>query len=417
MNTKLSTEILYDVVVIGGGPAGMMAAVSAAQSGRRVLLLEKNRILGKKLLITGGGRCNVTNNKPLVRNMLSQYKGDGKFLFSAFMQHGVKESVDWFESRSVPLKEENEGRLFPQSNTAQTVRDTLATALAVASVTVRSNFAVKSLTKEQGVFIITNTNNDVVHATHCIIATGGTSRPETGSTGEGYEWLRKFGHTIVPNNFALVPLTVKESFVSRLSGLTLNPVGITVYSEDKKYVAVRGKLLFTHVGVTGPSILNLSQQVGDLLSYSQVTLSLNLLPDIDAGVCKTVLQNLLTTESNKKIKNVLAGLLPAALCSVLLSTLSIPDDTPCHSVKSEDRKRLRLLLQAFPLTVKGLQGADKAVISAGGVALEEINFKTMESQKVPGLFIIGDLLNIDRPSGGYSLQLCWTTGFVAGSHA
>ncbi len=413
----MSMNDVWDVIVIGGGPAGMMAAAAAAAIGKQVLLLEKNPSLGKKLLITGGGRCNVTNNKPIVRDMLSQYKGDGKFLFSAFMQHGAHESIDWFERRGVSLTEENEGRLFPVTNTAKTINDTLVTELKATGVTIKNNFTVAKIQKEDGLFCVSSLRRDVVKGRSCVVAAGGTSRPETGSTGEGYAWLETLGHTIVPNNFALVPLKIKESFVSRLSGITLNPTTITVFSDGKKHSSQKGKLLFTHTGVTGPTILNLSQTVGELLGYSTVTLGINLLPQFDAGECKQHLQRLFTDDSNKKLKNILSSLIPSALVTVILEILEIDGETPGHSVSTNDRKRLREGLQSFPLTVRGLEGANKAVISAGGVTLEEIDFKTMESKVIPGLYIVGDMLNIDRPSGGYSLQLCWTTGFVAGTHA
>jgi predicted Rossmann fold flavoprotein len=410
---------VWDVIVIGGGPAGMMAATTAAERGRRVLLLEKNPSLGKKLLITGGGRCNVTNHKPSVREMLGKYKSGGKFLFSTFTQHGVTESIVWFESRGVHLKEENEERLFPTTDSAKTICDTLTNALKAAKVQVKQRAVVKAVTKNKktGHFEITLADDTRLLAQSCIIAAGGTSRPETGSTGDAYPWLKKLGHTIVPNNFALVPLTLKNPWTKKLSGLTLTDIKLTLYSDNKKISAHKGKILFTHVGITGPTVLNLSRTVGEILAHSEVTLRLDLFPAKDAGELKAFLRQKLAEHSNKKIKNVLAELIPTALATGVLKELAIDPETPCHSLKTEDRTTLALFLKALPLEVKGLLGADKAVVSSGGVALEDINFKTMESKIIPQLFIIGDLLNIDRPSGGYSLQLCWSTGFVAGTHA
>ena len=214
---------MWDVIVIGGGPAGMMAAAKAGERGRRVLLLEKNPHVGKKLLLTGGGRCNVTNNKPVPREILAKYKGGGKFLFSTFTQHGVHESIHWFKERGVELKEENEGRLFPVTNSAKTICDTLAQELKETNVTLKTKVIVKTIVrdKKEGGFIITLESGETLKCQSCIIATGGTSRPETGSTGDAYAWLKKLGHTIVPNNFALVPLTLKNTWTKRLSGLTL----------------------------------------------------------------------------------------------------------------------------------------------------------------------------------------------------
>lgn len=420
MYTQITmTEAVWDVIVIGGGPAGMMSATIAAKGGKRVLVLEKNLHVGKKLLITGGGRCNVINNKPVVREMLGKYKDGGKFLFSTFSRHGVAESIEWFEKHGVTLKEENEGRLFPTTDSAKTICDTLTAAMKGVGVRVKTRAVVKSVTKNKktGIFEITLEDSARLHAHSCIIATGGTSRPETGSTGDAYPWLKKLGHTIIPNNFALVPLTLKNAWTKKLSGLTLSNIKLTLYSDNKKLSTHKGKLLFTHVGITGPTVLNLSKTVGELLAHSDVILVLDLFPDQDAGEFKLFLRKLLTDNSNKKVKNVLGDIIPTALATTIIRELEIDAETPCHSLKTEDRTKLALFLKAIPLEVKGLLGADKAVVSSGGVSLEEIDFKTMESKIVPQLYIIGDMLNIDRPSGGYSLQLCWSTGFVAGEHA
>jgi predicted Rossmann fold flavoprotein len=414
----MNTEV-WDVIVIGGGPAGMMAAARAGERGRRVLLLEKNPGLGKKLLITGGGRCNVTNDKPVVREMLSQYKSGGKFLFSTFMQHGVKESKAWLQERGVGLKEENEGRLFPDTESAKTICDTLIKELKTQNVTIKNNVAVGGIARDKktGEFSVSIKTGETYKALSCVVATGGTSRPETGSTGEGFGWLASLGHTIVPNNLALVPLTLKSTWTKKLSGLTLADIKISLYADEKKHSVQTGKILFTHVGITGPTILNQSKTVGDLLAYSAVTITLDLFPAYDAGAFKLYLRKLLLEDSNKKLKNVLSSVMPTALVTGVLSELGIDGDTPSHSVSTADRAMLVSYLKAVPLPVGGLLGSDKAVISAGGAALEEIDFKTMESRIVPSLYLIGDVLNIDRPSGGYSLQLCWSTGFVAGDTA
>lgn len=421
---------IWDVVVIGGGPAGMMAAGRAAELGESVLLLEKNPSLGKKLLITGGGRCNVTNNKPEIRSMLAKYKGSGKFLFSAFTQFGVKETIKFFNERGMSTKEEAEGRLFPSSNKAKSVWDVLISYMKENKVQIQINAAVSNLSP--------NKNGDIVIRlkglppacagmaqagqkeviTHsCIISTGGTSRPETGSTGDGFLWLKKNGHKIIENDFALVPVILKDTWAKKLGGVTLRDIKLTTLQDNQKHEVQKGKLLFTHVGVSGPTILNMSRGIADLLHYGEVVIELDLFPTLDHGALKQKLQELLTAESNKKLSNVLNKLIPAALVSSILELTEINGDTPNHSVRSEDRVKLVKLLKAVPLNVKGLLGANKAVVSSGGVALEEIDFKTMQSRLVPNLYVIGDVLNIDRPSGGYSLQLAWTTGYVAGSNA
>lgn len=419
---KIEHEAIIDVVVIGGGPAGMLAAARASERGRTVLLLEKNATLGKKLLISGGGRSNVTNNTPDVRTMLARYKEGGKFLFSAFSQFAVIESMLYFEKRAVPLKEENEGRMFPKSNTAQSVHDALVSHMKESGVTVRTRCTVTGVTKDpDGSFSISfqDTNkpisNNSIHVRAVILATGGTSHPETGSTGEGFTWLAKLGHTTIENNFALVPIALKDEWVTRLSGLTLNDVKLTVLSDGSKKITKVGKLLFTHFGVSGPTILNMSKEIGELLIESDVTLMVDLFPKLDHQELRTKIQTALADESNKMLKNTLRSLVPSALVTSLLILLHVDGETSNHSVSTETRKALVLLLKALPLHPSHLLGADKAVISSGGVALAEVDFKTMESRIVPKLFLVGDILNVDRPSGGYSLQLCWTTGYVAGS--
>jgi len=273
----MEKPIAYDVAVIGGGPAGMMASAAAGARGLSVILLEKNPKLGKKLAITGGGRCNVTNNKPVVREMLSQYKDSGKFLFSTFMQHGVTESIDWFAERKVPFVEENEDRLFPATLKAETVRACLIGEVQKTKVTVQTTTIVARIEfdKKKKIFTIKTSKGDI-EATSCIVATGGTSRPETGSTGEGFKWLAALGHTIVPNNMALVPLTIKAPWLSKLAGVTLSEVKLTLCSNDKKQSVHNGKLLFTHVGVTGPTVLNLSKKSGRVARSRKSTLKIDL---------------------------------------------------------------------------------------------------------------------------------------------
>lgn len=417
MSRGTLSEKNWDVVVIGGGPAGMMAAARAAERGREVLLLEKNDTLGKKLLITGGGRCNVTNNKPDIRTMLAKYKGSDKFLFSAFTQFAVPEALEFFHSRGMPTKEENEGRMFPVSNKAQSVWNVLVESLRKSSVKVQPNAEVTAISRndQAGVFTVMLRNKTRVTARSCVIATGGTSHPETGSTGDGYKWLRSFRHTIKENDFALVPIAIKDAWIKKLGGVTLPMVKLSVYQNGLKQDSQKGKILFTHFGISGPTVLNMSRDIGELLQYGEVEIVLDLFPSLDPGALKRELQSLLVSESNKKLKNTLGVLVPKALVEGVLSYAGIDGETANHSVSSADRVALVTKMKAISLQVDGLLGADKAVVSSGGVVPEEIDFRTMQSRLVPGLYVIGDMLNIERPSGGYSLQLCWTTGYLAGS--
>ncbi|HUX35906.1 MAG TPA: aminoacetone oxidase family FAD-binding enzyme [Candidatus Paceibacterota bacterium] len=429
----MKTNKPYDVVVVGGGPAGMMAAGRAAELGKSVLLLEKNSTLGKKLLITGGGRCNVTNNpstalrtgSPGTRAMLAKYKDSDKFLFSAFSQFGAKDTLEFFNKRGMATKEENEGRIFPISDKAQSVWDVLFRYMKEGGVEIRTNQEVIGLSvgKDGNSVIVKLKNKTELIAKSCVLATGGTSRPETGSTGEGFKWLKKLGHKIIENDVALVPVAIKDLprrqagvWSKKLSGVALKDIKLTTFQNGEKQAAQIGKLLFTHFGISGPTVLNMSKEIGELLKYGEVSIKLDLFPKLDQGALKKKLQELLITESNKKLKNTLGKLIPSALVGAVLELSNIDGETANHSVRSGDRVKLAALLKTIPLNVKGLLGSDKAVVSSGGVALEEVNFKTMQSRIVPNLYLVGDVLNIDRPSGGYSLQLCWTTGFVAGTN-
>ena len=353
--------------------------------------------------------------------MVAKYKGNAQFLFSAFSQFGVKETLEFFNQRGMATKEENEGRIFPISNKAQSVWDVLVKYIKEGGVEMKTHSPVSSLAIGVDKNIVIHLKDKTsIRAKSCIVATGGTSRPETGSTGEGFNWLRKLGHKIINNEAALVPVALKDGWAKKLGGVSLEDIKLTTFSTGGQHKqredSQKGKLLFTHFGISGPTVLNMSREIGELLKYGEVIIELDLFPTLDAGALKRKLQDLLVADSNKKLKNVLNRLIPAALVTAILKLAGVDGETANHSVSSEDRTKLSVFLKAIPLNVKGLLGADKAVVSSGGVALEEVNFKTMQSRLIPGLYLVGDVLNVDRPSGGYSLQLCWTTGFVAGSN-
>lgn len=416
MKTAPFSHKKYDVIVIGGGPAGMMAAGRAAERGLRVLLLEKNPDVGKKLLITGGGRCNVTNAEFDTRTLLHNYKDGAKFLFSAFSQHAVKDTFEFFHTRDMDTKVEELKRAFPASNSARSVYQTLKNYLKETKVTVLNSTEVDEILFDQErVTGLKLTNGETLEATTYVLATGGKSRPDTGSTGDGFRWLSSLGHKVAEPDASLVPVALKETWVSQVAGTTLADIKISVYQNDKKVLTQAGKILFTHVGVSGPTILNLSKTIGELLEYGQVTLKLDLFPTLDEATLDAKLVDLFQT-SNKKFKNTLSPLLPTALANALVTQSKISPETEANSIKKEERKSLVKLLKALTLNVKGLLGVEKAIVTSGGVDLTEVNFKTMQSRLYPNLYLVGDILNIDRPSGGYSLQLCWTTGFVAGNN-
>jgi len=421
----------YDVIVIGGGPAGMMSAGRAGELGAKVLLLEKNDTLGKKLLITGGGRCNVTNAEFDNRKLLERFKDDGKYLFSPFSQWSVKNTLDFFHKRGMETKVENENRVFPVSNKSQSVLDVMINYIKENSVNVLSNSPVFDLLLEDSKITgVKLKNGKIFRAKSVIVATGGTSHPETGSTGDAFIWLDKIGHKIIKPTPSLVPLATKDHWVKKLSGVSLTNIKLTPYLDGIKQIANKKtksgqtktsklpqKILFTHVGISGPSVLNMSKEIGELLRYGEVVISLDLLPNHDYSKLNTTLQELFKKNDKKKLKNSLDELIPSSMVPVVIELSSIDPETPCNSVTRESRLKLINLLKNIPIHIDHLLGTDKAIISSGGVSLDEIDCKTMSSKLYPNLFLIGDVLNIDRPSGGFSLQLCWTTGVVAGSNA
>lgn len=407
---------IWDVAVVGGGPAGMMAAGRAAELGARVILIEKNDTLGRKLLITGGGRCNVTNAEMDTRKLLTKYKDAGKFLASPFSQWSVQETLDFFHARKMSTKVEVEQRVFPQSDMAQSVWDVLVNYLKSGKVTVLSKSPVVGfVTEGKKITGVQLRDKTIMHARSFILATGGLSRPETGSTGDGFKWLAGLGHTINTGSAALVPVHATDPWIKRIAGVSLRGAKIIVFQNNVKQESCVGNILFTHVGLSGPGILNISSLIGELLEYGNVHLEIDTIPALDYAALNTRLQEVLREHHMKKIKNSLATLMPSALVPVMLELAQIDSDTPCNSITRVQRLALVKVLKHLTVHVDGLLGLDKAVITSGGVSREEVDFKTMQSRLYENLYLVGDVLDIDRPSGGYSLQLCWTTGFVAGS--
>lgn len=419
---SINTQDIWDVAVIGGGAAGMMAAGRAAEQGARVVLIEKNPKLGKKLLITGGGRCNITNGEPEERVFLSRFKTQGKpadqFLFSPFSRHAVADSIAFFNDRGVATKIEARGRVFPVTDSAESVWQALKEYLQEGTVTVISGTPVAHI-ESAGAHIteVVLANKQHIRARAYIMATGGLSRPETGSTGDGFEWLRALGHSVAAPDPSLVPLTLKDEWVKSLAGVSLPNISLAIIEDGKKVHKQTGGLVFTHKGISGPAALNISKEVGERLPYGPVTLSLDLLPKISLEKLDELLLETINSELNRMIKNVLGTLIPGALVSPVLARAGIQEDTPGNSVTREERITLGHTIKNLHLSVKGRLGFEKAVIASGGVDLREIDMKTMRSRNIDNLYVVGDLLNIDRPSGGYSLQLCWTTGTVAGMSA
>ncbi len=408
----------WEVIVIGGGPAGMMAAGRAAERGKRVLLLEKNPELGEKLKISGGGRCNITNAEDDIHLMLKQYGKASSALYSIFSQFGVADTFSFFENLNLPLIVEERKRAFPHTQRALDVFRALQYYMGRGGVMVLAGTKVSRILGEDKHIVAVVAGEVTYTADSYIVATGGLSHPETGSTGDGFRWLQSLGHAIAPPTATIVPLTSKERWSHALSGMTLANCKITFFVGGIKKISKKGDILFTHFGLSGPLILNAAGAVGDLLHEGMVTARIDAYPNLDNGALEETIIKVFDANKNKMIKNIITLIVPPGLHRAFGELLpTIHADTKVHSITKEQRKLLVQTLKALPLTITGLLGFDKAVVVDGGVSLTEVDTKTMRSKLFGNLFIIGDVLHINRPSGGFSLQLCWTTGFVAGSHA
>lgn len=422
MNSLNPPQTEYDVAVIGGGPAGMMAAGRAAELGARVILLEKNDSLGKKLLITGGGRCNITNAELDVKKLVAKYGSKGKALFGSFSRFGIEDTMRFFDEHDLPLKVEAEKRAFPVSDKAQDVWKTMVEYMKKGNVEVVYNASIEGLrsAKESDGGMITGVHTSsrgIIKARNYVLSTGGKSRPETGSTGEGLEWMKILGHSVEESDAALVPIKVKEEWVKKLSGVSFANAKLTAFQDGKKQESRTGKILLTHFGISGPLVINMSKGLADIYKYGPVELELDLYPDLDIGALDAKLLTHLSGSLNKMVRNNLGEIVPPKMVGTILEMAKIDPEKQSNVLTKEERSRLAHLLKALPMSVSGFLGVEKAVVTSGGVSLKEIDFKTMQSNLFSNLYLAGDVLNFDRPTGGYSLQICWTTGFLAGENA
>lgn len=414
---KYDSEV-YDVIVIGGGPSGMMAAGTAAKKGKRVLLIEKNADLGEKLKITGGGRCNITNYELDNRKLAEHYGNAAKFLHSAFAQFSVKETFTFFEKKKLPLVTQARNRVFPKTEKAYDVYKVMKTFIKDAGVKVLLDAPIFKINSRDNEITSVDTRNIRYTAKNYIVAVGGVAYPETGSTGDGFKWLEKLGHTVHRPSPDIVPLRASDYWIKKISGTSLSFMKITFFCNQKKAFSKTGKILFTHFGISSPLILNTSKQVKDLLDVGRVTAEIDLFPDTDMGSLEKRVLKIFDQTKNKNVRNALYELLPKKMAEVIHDLMRLQDkNIKIHSLTTEERKNMLHLLKHLPLSIDGLMGFDRAVIADGGIPLEEIDMKTMQSKKIKNLYLTGDMLHVNRPSGGYSLQLCWTTGYITGIHA
>ncbi len=412
-------KMIPRVIVIGGGPAGLMAAGQASLSGAQVILLEKMNRPGRKLAITGKGRCNLTNDTEL-SEFLAHFGQNGRFLRGAFHRFFVPELLEFFKQLGIQTVTERGGRIFPVSNDANEIVMALVNWAKATGVIIRPNTRVEQLVLAEsriGGVVVKNQNftTEKLKADAVIIATGGASYPGTGSTGDGYRLAKAVGHSIVPIRPALVPLVTAGNLAARLQGLSLKNVGVKVFSDNKKIADEFGEMLFTHFGLSGPVILTISKLAVDALNAQQkVRISIDLKPALDDQKLDLRLQRDFAQHGKMQFKTVLKELLPQKLIPVCLDQVKIPPDKTCNQITSEERRRLRLWLKNFTFDVIGHRGFDEAIITAGGVALNEVDSQTMQSKIVQGLYFAGEVLDIDADTGGYNLQAAFSTGWLAG---
>lgn len=399
----------FDGIVIGGGPAGMFAAITAAKQGCKVLLLERNDRLGKKLLITGKGRCNVTNNCS-VQEVLQNIPRNGRFLFSAMNAYPPERVISFFEEHDCPLKTERGNRVFPVSDKAASVLETLKQQIRRTDVTVRNERVMQILTSDGKVAGV-KTERERVSCQWVILATGGVSYPTTGSTGDGYGFAAELGHTVIEPVGSLVPLESGCSDCQAMQGLSLRNVGVKLLSEKGKTLYKDfGELLFTHFGVSGPTVLSASAHMdGD-----GCKLVIDLKPALDEGKLNDRILRDLEQYQNRTMENALTDLLPRSMIPVVLKRLEIPAALQANSLTKQKRRELVDLLKAFEITILGKRPVAEAIVTSGGIKVSEIDPKTMESKKVSGLYFAGEIIDCDAYTGGFNLQIAWATGFAAG---
>ncbi|UXR38921.1 NAD(P)/FAD-dependent oxidoreductase [Staphylococcus simulans] len=414
---------MYQSIIIGGGPSGLMSAAAASQNKQKVLLIEKKKGLGRKLKISGGGRCNVTNRLPY-DEIIRHIPGNGKFLYSPFSVFDNESIIEFFESRGVKLKEEDHGRMFPVSNRAQDVVDTLVQELKNNNVEIKEETAVKHIKlDEDGHFIVTDQNDQVYHSKTVVIATGGTSVPQTGSTGDGYTFAESLGHTITERFPTEVPITSKEPFIIRktLKGLSLKDVALSVLRKNgKPRITHQMDMIFTHFGISGPAALRCSQFVykeQKSQKKQDIQMQLDVFPDEKENEVQARIKSLIKKTPDKLVKNSLRGIIEERYLNFILEQAGVAEDTTGHHISNQQILTLAQLFKGFTFTVNGTLPIEKAFVTGGGVSIKEIEPHTMMSKITPGLFLCGEVLDIHGYTGGYNITSALVTGRVSGINA
>jgi len=414
----MNKEIKFDVAVVGAGPAGMIAAGRAAELGARVILIEKNDKPGKKLLLTGNGRCNITNAEFNLKKLVENYDKNGKFLFHAFSVFGPKEAINFFEKLGLKAKTEDNRKVFPVSDKSRDVLKCLENYLIKNKANKIYNSDVLEIKVLDGkIKELIFGNGKGIEAKNYIFCTGGKSYPQTGSTGKVFELIAGLGHCVNKLSPALVPIKIREKWVKRLQGVSLDNIGINVFQNNKKVFNRTGECLFTHFGLSGPVILNISKKIGGLLKNGEVKISIDLNPEFDFEALDKVIQECFRKRQNKALGNFLSELLPEKLVFEIMRMSGIYQEKKINIITKDERRNLVRLLKNMEMTVEGTLGFDMAMVTNGGMALSEIDDKTMKSKIIDNLFFAGEIIDVDGQTGGFNLQLCWSTGYLAGESA
>ena len=405
----------WDVIVVGAGAAGLLAGISAGKSGAKTLVLEKNRKPGVKILMSGGTRCNITHNTDN-RGIVKAFGNNGKFLHSPLAAFSVDETIRFFNQAGVATKIEPTGKIFPVSNKALDVLDALLNQLKNENATLLLETPVLDIDPTEDGFLL-KTNLQTFNAKKIILTTGGLSFPGCGTTGDGYKFAMKFGHTIKETQPALAPLKTDARWVHELSGVTIPDVGVTACLNEKPMMQDRGSFLFTHFGLSGPVILNVSKALNSLSNFKNSSLKLDFLPLVKEIDLEAKLQSFASTDGKKLLSVALGELLPRRLLEGLFSQIGFSPERKCAGISKDERKAIVVSIKSKSVNITGTLGYAKAEVTTGGVSLDEVNSKTMESKLKKGLYLAGEILDLDGPIGGFNFQAAWSTGFLAGSQA
>ncbi len=407
---------IYDCIIIGGGAAGMIAAVTAADNGKSVLLIEKGEKCGRKLAITGKGRCNVTNNCT-DEDFFANIPVNSRFLYSAYSRFNCQDCMGFFEACGVPLKTERGNRVFPVSDNARDIVHALEKACRDRGVQIHKGERVKNILVEDGVVTGVDCGDTIYNAVSVLVATGGKSYPGTGSDGDGYRFAEKLGHTIVPLKPSLVPLVAEEDYCTEMMGLSLKNVALTLVdtAKNKNIYTEQGEMLFTHFGISGPMVLSASSHIPKM-ERGRYKILIDMKPALDHAALDKRIQRDFAEIPNRLFSNSLSKLLPAKMIPVIVKLSGIAPDKQVNSVTKQERTDLVKLLKSFPVTVKEFRPLSEAIVTSGGIKVSEISPKTMESKLIQGLFFAGEVMDVDAYTGGFNLQIAFSTGVTAGNN-